>query len=167
MALFKKKADPISERAKSLNAEIAQLEAKIKALSDETARANTGPRIRSTAVPGHAPAPAPALATPVFVEVQHKPALLPMVQSTEPLVYNHLGARKFNPGAAWRRLCSHFRGAGTTNPRLVNYLAAGSVHGLQPLRIEKRVARNRTLLLIAVLVAVIWGVLYLLVAGRG
>jgi hypothetical protein len=41
----------------------------------------------------------------------------------------------------------------------VNYLAAGSIQGLRPLRYEKRVARNRFLFLVVVLVLVLWGII--------
>ena len=47
MALLKKK-DPISERAKALNAEIAALESKIKKLDQQVGGEKTGPRVRST-----------------------------------------------------------------------------------------------------------------------
>ena len=45
------------------------------------------------------------------------------------------------------------------NPRLVNYLAAGGVHGLRPMRYEKRVARNRFILLVVVLFLILLGVI--------
>ena len=51
MALFKKKADPISERARVLNAEIAALEAKIKKLDTRLQHDHEHPRLRSTALP--------------------------------------------------------------------------------------------------------------------
>ena len=60
---------------------------------------------------------------------------------------------------------AHFSGPPTSNPKLVNYLAAGSVQGLRPLRYEKRVARNRLLLLLAILIAVLWG-LAVIIFGR-
>ena len=41
----------------------------------------------------------------------------------------------------------------------MNYLAAGSIQGLRPLRYEKRVARNRFIFLVVVLVLVLWGIL--------
>ena len=44
------------------------------------------------------------------------------------------------------------------NPRLVNYLAAGGVHGLRPLRYEKRVARNRFIALVIILFVILLGV---------
>ena len=66
-----------------------------------------------------------------------------------------LGVRKYDLPALWDRLRNHFRGPTTTNPRLVNYLAAGGVHGLRPMRYEKRVARNRFLALVILLIFII------------
>jgi hypothetical protein len=43
------------------------------------------------------------------------------------------------------------------NPKLVNYLAAGSIQGLRPMRYEKRVARNRVLALVIVILLVLVG----------
>ena len=45
---------------------------------------------------------------------------------------------------------------------LVNYLAAGGVHGLRPMRYEKRVARNRFILLVVVLFLILLGVISVL-----
>ncbi len=50
------------------------------------------------------------------------------------------------------RLKKQFQPAPSSNPKLVNYLAAGSIQGLRPLRYEKRVlARNRFFALAAIL----------------
>src|SRR5436305_8189377 len=99
MGLFKRKSDPISERARTLNQEIAALEAQIKELSAQEAQTPAGPktppqsptpknhhpqkpvqaaspqpRLRSTAIPHHrhtaaAVPPPPASHEPVFEEV--------------------------------------------------------------------------------------------------
>ena len=67
--------------------------------------------------------------------------------------------RKFDLVAAWRKFKEVFQPPPASNPKLVNYLAAGSIQGLRPLRYEKRVARNRFILLVVVLVLVLWGIL--------
>ena len=79
MAWFRKKPDPISDRARALTDEIASLEAQIQELGAQLQHDQTQPRLRSTALPhgstvSHAtPAPAPpsALAAeePIFEEV--------------------------------------------------------------------------------------------------
>ena len=50
MGLFRKKADPITDRARALNAEISALEAKIKRLNQQI-QSGQGPRLRSTVYP--------------------------------------------------------------------------------------------------------------------
>ncbi|MBE7501147.1 MAG: hypothetical protein HS113_12725 [Verrucomicrobiales bacterium] len=40
------------------------------------------------------------------------------------------------------------------------YLAAGNVQGLRPLRYEKRVARNRFLMLLAAFIVILYGLIY-------
>lgn len=201
MGLFKKKSDPISERAQALSAEIAALEAQIKKLSAQDKRPiearehqplapapssppaaapsrapapapaptpaahashpSPQPRLRSTALPHHRQAAAPPAATtrePVFEEVdQHRIRTEP--EAATPDRSNQLDVRKYNLAAFWHRLKTHFRGPPTSNPKLVNYLAAGSIQGLRPLRYERRVARNRFIVLVIILVLVLWGLI--------
>jgi hypothetical protein len=185
MALFKKKPDPISERSKALNDQIAALEAEIQRLSHtqepeaeaeppvttdpvHVAPASVGPqpRLRSTAFPHkHQPPPRPAgnpFAEPApFEDVSANAAKLPEEPAAPPHP-NELGVRKYDLFSMWRRLTNHFRGPATSNPKLVNYLAAGSIQGLRPLRYEKRVARNRFIVLVVILIAVLWGLIAVL-----
>jgi len=164
MGLFRtsKKADPISERARALSAEIAALEAQIKEL--DTKALQMQPRLRSTARP-HGPggaAVAPTFREPVFETVDHHRVKAPTEPEATPGHYNELGVRKFDLVGAWRRLQNHFHGPPANNPQLVNYLAAGSIQGLRPLRYEKRVARNRVIALTLILIAVGWGIVAVL-----
>ena len=46
------------------------------------------------------------------------------------------------------------------------YLAAGSPQGLRPMRYEKRVARNRFIVLAVVFLAAMWGILVMLFRSR-
>ncbi len=209
MGLFKKKRDPISERAKTLNRQIAALQTEIERLSDapppaETpftvaeakrpgASAGDGSKGGSTAVPGAAATPAsprpklrstafpqknqpshPAgkeqaaprpgpnpFSEPVFEEVKQNAARQP-AEPVSSAHYNELGVRKYDLVSLWRRWTNNFRGPATSNPRLVNYLAAGSIQGLRPLRYEKRVARNRFIVLVLFLIAVLWGLIAIL-----
>ena len=77
-----------------------------------------------------------------------------------------LGTRKFDLASLWQRVRNHLRGPSTSNPKLVSYLAAGSIQGLRPLRYEKRVARNRALLFIAALVLALWGLVAIFLRSR-
>jgi hypothetical protein len=192
MGVFKKKPDPISERARELNAKIAALEAQIKRLSDEkpqgappvrrsdgernAAQSESGPaaaispqpRLRSTALPHGptihpvAPAPQPAQAQePIFEELNTE-RFDEEVKPSAP----ELGMRKKGFLPFLDKLKIHIRGPATSNPKLVNYLAAGSIQGLRPLRYEKRIARNRFIVLAVVLILVLWGILALLLKHR-
>jgi hypothetical protein len=86
--------------------------------------------------------------------------------TTTPEHYNELGLRKYDLVALVRRMRNHFRGPAATNPRLINYLAAGSIQGLRPLRYEKRVARNRFIFLALFLLLVLLGVISMFVRNR-
>src|SRR6202789_885686 len=161
-----KKPDLISDKARSLEAEIAALEAEIKRLDTQLQQPATGPKFRSTATPHgetiphvvEKTAPPPPKAEPVFEELKSSP-LAPRAVTEAPEIFNELGVRKYDLPALWNRLRNHLHGPTTNNPRLVNYLAAGGVHGLRPLRYEKRVARNRFIVLAAILFLILLGTL--------
>lgn len=158
MGWLKKKSNPFSERAKELTDEIALLEAEIKRLDSQMGSHQGLPRLRSTAVPhggtivhphttSEAPAsPPPSRAVPVFVEVS-KERLNNADHESEPELYNDLGVRKYDFTALLRRVRNYFSGPAASNPKLVNYLAAGGIQGLRPMRYERRVARNRFIFL--------------------
>jgi|SRR5450756_41430 len=164
--MAKNNSDPISDKARALNEEIAALEAEIKKLDTQLTK-SPSPKYRSTAlpkgltIPRAAEKPALPRAEPVFEEVKVKP-LHGRDDSASPDHYNTLGVRKYDLPALWNRIRNHFRGPTTSNPRLVNYLAAGGVQGLRPLRYEKRVARNRVVVLAVILFVIVLGILLLL-----
>ena len=165
MGFLDKKPDPISDKARSLEAEIAALETEIKKLDTQLAR-TPSPKFRSTATPtggtipraAEKPAPPPPKAEPVFEDIKRGP-LAAGADNETPEIFNELGVRKYDLPALWKRLSNHFRGPTTSNPRLVNYLAAGGVQGLRPLRYEKRVARNRVITLAIALFLILLGAL--------
>ncbi|HSU53016.1 MAG TPA: hypothetical protein VLT36_03025 [Candidatus Dormibacteraeota bacterium] len=173
MAWFKKKPDPISDRARALNDEIAQLEAQIKKLDSRVQKdqPQSHPRLRSTAIPygatlTHAatepePTPKPKPNEPIFeelvdIEVQKSRAEAP---TTNPEHFNELGVRKYDLPGLIRKIRNHWQAPSTTNPKLVSYLAAGGIQGLRPMRYEKRVARNRFLALVLILFVTLLGII--------
>ncbi|MEY2408408.1 MAG: hypothetical protein QOF48_1078 [Verrucomicrobiota bacterium] len=188
MGLFKKKHDPIAERAEALNQQIAALEAQIKGLAEQQEQAAAGiptapssiasapqseahdpqPRLRSTTKPraatGAPKGPLPRSQEPIFEEVDHERLQAQQEQATSEH-FNELGVRKYDLAAVWRRTRTHFRGPATTNPKLVNYLAAGSIQGLRPMRYEKRVARNRFIFFVALLALAMWGLIAIFMKG--
>ena len=178
MAWFKKKPDPISDRARALNEEIAALESQIQQLSEHKPQSPPSARLRSTAIPhgetiqrgAESEVPAskpeargqkpetPAHHEPIFEEVDQD-RLKARGEVATPDHYNELGVRKYDLPALLRRIRNHFRGPSTNNPKLVHYLAAGGVQGLRPLRYEKRVARNRFIFFVALLFFALLGIL--------
>ena len=155
MAWFKKKPDPISDRARQLSNEIAKLEAHIKEL-DSKVQQNPGPRLRSTALPHSQPAHEQRPThDPIFEQI---PPAAPNGEADTPDHYNELGVRKYDLPALINRLKSYLRGPSTTNPKLVSYLAAGGIQGLRPLRYEKRIARRQTIVLVVVLFLILLGI---------
>jgi hypothetical protein len=183
MSWFHKKTDVISDRSRALNNEIAALEAEIKKLDLQVGQASPqqdGPRLRSTTVPhGTAPhriaehpagsgapvngkAETPARATvhePIFEEVDKDRLNAHAENGATPAHFNELGVRKYDLPALVQKLRQQFRGPSTTNPKLVNYLAAGGIQGLRPMRYEKRVARNRFVALVALLFVIMLGII--------
>ena len=178
MGWFTKKADPISERAQALNAEIAALENKIKQLDTQLEQSESHPRLRSTTVP-HGPTvahPSPAtqatvrkvctLPEPVFEEVDQEQLKVRPETTITPEHYNELGLRKYDLIALVHRIRNHFRRPAAANPKFINYLAAGSIQGLRPLRYEKRVARNRFIVLVLLLLLALLAIISMFVRNR-
>ena len=108
MAWFRKTTDPISDRARVLNEDIARLESEIKRLDAQLQRNNSHPRLRSTALPHGAlltrstaapPAPPPSRATgpalePIFEPVDQDRLKARNENGSTPEHYNDLGVRK-------------------------------------------------------------------------
>jgi hypothetical protein len=164
-----KKADPISDRARALNEQIAALQTEIKKLDTQIQR-GPSPRLRSTTLPHGAtlphapetpaPPPPPVAREPIFEEIK---SLKSRVEAETPEHFNELGARKYDLPALIQRLRNFFQGPSASNSRLVTYLAAGGVRGLRPLRYEKRVARNRVIALAIIFFLILLGVISLFV----
>ena len=159
MGLFQKKPDPIDQRARDLNSEIVKLESEIRKLNQQCSETKRIPRFRSANSPATKPAPpAPVAAAsePVFEAVNQTPVKADPIAPT-PAHFNELGVRKFDLVGSWKRMTKHVHGPSASNPQLITLLAAGGIRGLRPLRYEKRVARNRFLLLFVVLFLLLWG----------
>ena len=173
MAWFRKKPDPISERARVLSDEIAKLESQIQELDAQLQRDHSQPRLRSTALPHGStvshPGPEPAASRaeePIFEEMGQHSLKARGETATTPEHYNELGVRKYDLPALVRRVRAHFRGPSTSNPKLVSYLAAGGIQGLRSLRYEKRVARYRFIAFVVILFLLLWGTLWVFLIQR-
>jgi hypothetical protein len=169
MAWFRKKTDPLSDRAQALNDEIAELEAKIKKLDQRLNKDQSTPHPSPSTYPEQEPSvrrsepvmsaslkpPDAPIFEPVDVERLNNHQETPSTRDH----YNELGMRKYDLPALLRRWRDQFRGPSTSNPKLVSYLAAGGIQGLRPLRYEKRVARNRFIALVVVLFFTLLGII--------
>jgi hypothetical protein len=161
MGLFRKKTDPLEKRAQSLNRRIAELEAEIAKLNQTvTPRDPHGPsRPANPASPFAAPAKAePASHEPVFERMPPRP-LEPRAGEAPGHEAVELGLKRPVWSQWLRRMKRQMVDPPPSNEKLVNYLAAGGIQGLRPLRYERRVARNRIIFICVVLGLVLWGVL--------
>jgi hypothetical protein len=166
---FRKRPDPISESERQLSAKLAALEDELRQLnhrlsSPPASSREANPSARTfPAVPGAVPT---ASREPKFEAVNRRGVQASLDRESTPAHYNDLGVRKYDPVGTLRKWLAQLRGTPTANPKLVNYLAAGSIHGLRPLRYEKRIARNRFLALSAFFLAILWGLIYIYLKNR-
>ena len=138
MGLFRRK-DPLKSRAKALKALLADLESQIQQLGDE---------------------PPPALAAVHELKPGDEP--LPP-RPSHPLSERPLDTADPENETIWQWFRRRFRKPPiSSTPQMVNFLAAGSIQGLRPLRYERRVARNRFLAFSALLVLVLIGLFWTL-----
>ncbi|MCP5517988.1 MAG: hypothetical protein H7A45_12120 [Verrucomicrobiales bacterium] len=159
MALFRRKPDPIREREERLRSQLAAVEAQIQKLNAEVAQAATEPRLRSTAQPHAGPTP-PGAGQPPLPSPGPSRSGNPFNRRTGQAHLNERGVAKYDLLGNLRRWWRGGRAGRSRNPQLVTYLAAGGIQGLPALRHEKRVARNRFLLLCAVTLVLLWGAFY-------
>lgn len=163
MGLFRKKSDPLAQRAQSLNRRIAELEAEISRLNHglepppnaatqrpAAASRPATPKAKSSTPPSH---------EPVFEEMPARPFESAKQAPTPGRESVELGLKRPLWSEWWRRLKRQFVDPPPTNEKLVNYLAAGSIQGLRSLRYERRIARNRIIFICVVLGLLLWGVL--------
>ena len=144
MGLFRKNRDPLANRAKSVKDQLADLQSQIEELGD--------PAQPFTAQPA-----------PVVHDLKPGDQPLPRRPDTD-AASRPLDTRAERPGTLWERFRKSFRKPPVSNnPKLVNFLAAGSIQGLRPLRYERRVARNRFLAFTTVLVLVLIGLFWTLI----
>lgn len=164
MKLFSRQADPISEREEELARELRALEDQIAELDSEVRETESRPRVRSTVRPREIPSQNPFASRQevVFEPVDNEPITEPEPLDVESEHYNELGVRKINLLRVWRRLQQTFRKNPASQSKFVNYLAAGSIQGIRPLRYERRIARNRFVVMFIGLLVILFGIFALL-----
>lgn len=172
MGWFKRKKDPISEKAQDLTHQIRQLEEQIHDLASkkESSPSLTEPPLpRSTPAVTREPSGVGSTGQPPHRSLRRDPVFEPLRHerlqdlTAPPAHYNELGVRKYDLPAAWKRLMDQLRSPTSRNPKLVDLLAAGSLQGIRPLRYEKRIARRRFLLVCAILFLLLWGLFAVLI----
>jgi hypothetical protein len=161
MAWLEKRKDPLLERESRLKAKLAEVESQIAALDAEMQQAPPEPKWRSTARPRAASAAAQEAANrATFEDLQQQRPGRGTRKPATPARLNSQGVAKFDLAGMIRRWKQRLRPRSSRQPQLVTYLAAGSIQGLPALRHEKRVARNRFLLLCAAFLVVAAGIWY-------
>jgi hypothetical protein len=151
MGLFSK-TDPIEDQSREIRREIEQLRAEIRKAEADTAEST--PRFRSTVNPRDTKS-AGVNTDLIFEEFRpsgHRNPDSPLSEDGEAVSSRDRGIR------AWfRRWKKDVGAAPVNNPKLIKLMSVGNIHGLRPLRAEKRQARNRFLFLFAVLLVVLYG----------
>lgn len=174
MAWWRRKSDPWSERERALAERIRSLEEEIRRLEGELQRVRNigveevGPahppsqrRLTATA-PDPRPTMPPAT-TRQFPAAGSSGAGVVESPAHTPHLYNEFGQRKYDLPGWWRSLKARWSAAPPpASSELVRLLAAGGAPELRPLRYERRIARNRFLALLTVLVLVVIGILFVL-----
>ena len=170
MGWFKKKTDPIEQRVRDLERELSELTREINRCEDtppvpgESPRSESQPTFRSSFYPGQT--------KPTADDVDQL-LLNPADQSVlrEPIRYlqeklDGLSAKPTGLRAKLKELKENVGASPTANPKLLKYLSTGNLEGLQPLRREKRIARNRVIFLTALLALVLLGLASVLMENR-
>jgi len=145
MGWFTKRADPLDDRAREIERELARLESEL-----EKSPADSAPEYRSTVLPGDAPR------DPLHLEDCDRSKPRKGSGSLQEKL-DSLGSKPSGWRERWERFKLHFGATPATNPKLVKYLSAGNLQGLQPLRYEKRIARNRFFFMFFLLLLVLLG----------
>lgn len=167
MSLFRKKSDPLSERARAIEAEIAALQSQIKQAESGQPLWPGTPKIRSTTLPsGQKAESVSAPAAPVFEDVDQKRLKASTPPATPAGPHPELGPRPRDLSATVQNLKRRWGLTPASNSKLVKLLDSGQIQGLRPLRYERRVARNRFFLLSALLLAVLYGLFKAIMGSR-
>ena len=157
MGWFTRKPDPMTTRARELDAEIVALKFEIHQLNN-AANCSDPHQIQTVLKETR------SMPTGPFIKAEEElPESIPAERDC-PGLYNDLGLRKFDLAGWWLRM-KHLEPlpAPTKNEQLVTLIATGRHHGHTALRRDTRLARNRFILLTLVLLAVLWSILSLLI----
>lgn len=141
MGWFTKRADPLEKRAREIERELARLESEMEdnppvVLPEDESQTSSN---------SQDPLPLASRRPPRKGSVRLQESI------------DALGSKPSGWRERWERFKLHFGATPATNPKLVKYLSAGNLQGLQPLRYEKRIARNRFFFMFFLLLLVLFG----------
>lgn len=159
MGWFTKSKDPMSARQAELDREIQAIQRRI---SDLSARPLPQARPKSaTPAPVRSVPPSPSgpASWQNFESSSSRPTPAPApVSVAGPRTGPAVPADRFNLVEAWQRWMHRLGGHPRRPSGLVHLMAAGSVHGLRPLRYERKIARRRFLLSLGLLLLLLYGI---------
>ena len=140
MGLFQRNKDPLKRRARSVQNKLNELQSQIQKLDEVPAQESSKLHDLNQNNP----------------LLTRRPSKMEKDQPLDTSIQR--------PEKLWNRIIKNFRKPPvSTNPNMVNFLAAGSIQGLRPLRYERRVARNRFLAFTTVLVLILIGLFWTLI----
>lgn len=163
--LTQRLADPIKKRERALQKQLHGVQSQIDALDEESRKTQQLPRVRSTVRPGKSIPPQNPFSAGqewTFEPEASETAKPRKSLEVATLHYNEHGVKKLDAVHLWRWLRNCFRRTPSSRSKFVDYLAAGSIQGIRPLRYERRIARNRFLALFVLLLVLLFGILVLL-----
>ena len=145
-----------------MSARQAELDREIQAIQRRISDLSARPLPQARLKPSVRPAPQ-NLATPGswqnFESSAARPTPAPApVSVAGPRTGPAVPADRFNLVEVWQRWMQRLGGQPRRPSGLVNLMAAGSVHGLRPLRYERKIARRRFLLSLGLLLLLLYGI---------
>ena len=158
-------ADPVKKRERALKKQLRGIKNQIDALDEESRKTKQLPLVRSTVRPGKSIPPQNPFSSGQEWTLESEAGESSQARESLEVAsphYNEHGVKKLDAVHLWRRLRNCFRRTPSSRSKFVDYLAAGSIQGIRPLRYERRIARNRFLALFVLLLALLFSILILL-----
>lgn len=156
--------DPISSRAKSLSSRARELKAEIRKLEKQSTREPKFKRTTSSRERVSSEVTEENSLESMFETIEHETLGLRDNTRDPKAHYNSQGIKKLDLMGWIKRQTekspasekANIEAASTT--KWVQYMATGGVRGIEPLRREKRIARNRFLLMFALFLVILCGI---------
>jgi hypothetical protein len=156
--------DPISSRAKSLSSRARELKAEIRKLEKQSTREPKFQRTTSSKAKTSEVSNGQPPLESMFETIEHETLGLKEPERDTKAHYNTQGVKKLDPMGWLKRQSekspdsSHSTSEQENTTKWVQYMATGGVQGIEPLRREKRIARNRFLLMFALFLVILCGI---------